>query len=324
MGAGSDTIMMLLEDLPSCFVKDYDYGLGLTQPYRFIVLAVEGLSDCTEIVISKQNRTGTDERKEIFYISTSDFETLRKSINNTASTARTATRFVNSATTRNFLAEKLGKPSIPVRTGRSPLRRRITNLALRGEEPLSQSDQDTILNTLSKNVKAIAKSKTNKLVSLQRDVELVTLDNLIERYEEMVKTKLPERKWQVFLNENPFILNLAFGYPVIKVHDQASVGGRKLSGAGGKIADFLVKNSMTNNSAIVEIKNPETNLLNKKPYRDGVYTPSGDLVGAINQALTQKLQFEREIAQIKENSGIYDIKSYSVHWLPDHGYDAKW
>ena len=188
-----DTIMMLLEDLPSCFVKDYDYGLGLTQPYRFIVLAVEGLSDCTEIVISKQNRTGTDERKEIFYISTSDFETLRKSINNTASTARTATRFVNSATTRNFLAEKLGKPSIPVRTGRSPLRRRITNLALRGEEPLSQSDQDTILNTLSKNVKAIAKSKTNKLVSLQRDVELVTLDNLIERYEEMVKTKLPER-----------------------------------------------------------------------------------------------------------------------------------
>ena len=70
---------------------------------------------------------------------------------------------------------------------------------------------------------------------------------------------------------------------------------------------------MTKNSAIVEIKTPRTKLLNARPYRSDVYTPSGDLVGAINQALEQKYQFEKGIAQIKENSGMYDIESYSVH-----------
>lgn len=106
---------------------------------------------------------------------------------------------------------------------------------------------------------------------------------------------------------------MAFGYPIIKVQDQASVGGRKLSGSGEKITDFLFKNSLTNNTAIFEIKTPQTALLNKKPFRDGVYTPSADLSGSINQTLDQKYQFQSQIAQIKNASRIYDIESYSVH-----------
>ena len=47
-----EEVMMVLENLPSAFTKDFDYGLGLAQEYRFIVEAVEALSDCTEIVIS--------------------------------------------------------------------------------------------------------------------------------------------------------------------------------------------------------------------------------------------------------------------------------
>ena len=36
-------------------------------------------------------------------------------------------------------------------------------------------------------------------------------------------------------------------------------------------------------------------------------------MGAINQALAQKNQFEKEVAQIKDNSGIRDMASYSVN-----------
>ena len=128
----------------------------------------------------------------------------------------------------------------------------------------------------------------------------------------MINAKLSEGRWQGFLNENSFLLNLAFGCPVVKVRDQASVGGHKLSGAGGKFTDFLVKNSLTNNSAIIEIKKPSTKLLQKGTYREGVYAPSGDLVGAVSQILDQKHNFEREIANIKNTSRIYDIESYSV------------
>lgn len=49
------------------------------------------------------------------------------------------------------------------------------------------------------------------------------------------------------------------------------------------------------------------------PFREGVYTPSADLSGSINQALDQKYQFQKQIAQIKDNSRIYDIESYAVH-----------
>ena len=49
------------------------------------------------------------------------------------------------------------------------------------------------------------------------------------------------------------------------------------------------------------------------PDRDGVYTPSANLSGSINQAPDQKYQFQKQITQIKDNTRLYDIKSYAVH-----------
>jgi Domain of unknown function (DUF4263) len=106
---------------------------------------------------------------------------------------------------------------------------------------------------------------------------------------------------------------MAFGYPIIKVKDQASVGGRKLSGDGDKITDYLVKNSPTNNTARFEIKTPQTAILNTRQFREGVYTPSAELSGSINQALNQRYQFQKHIASIKDNSRLYDLESYAVH-----------
>ena len=305
-------VMMVLESLPPWFIKDYDYGLGLTKAYRFIVHAVEDLTDCTEIVITVNHETGVDGNGKTFYISSKDLDSVRRTINRTIRNSQVAAQSVNYGATRNFFAEILGKPDVPIRTGRSPLRKSITDAVIRGGASLSEDEQDEVLDVVSKNTKSMAMSKPNKLATLKKDIELVTLEGLIERYQEMMHTRLTEMNWQEFLDENSFILGLAFGYPVIKVRGQASVGGHKLSGQGETIADFLVMNSLTNNSAIIEIKTPQTKLLNKAAYRREVYPPSGELVGAVNQALNQKHNFEREIAQIKDNSRIHDIESYSV------------
>ena len=307
-----DRVMMVLESLPSCFVKDYDYGLGFTQPYRYIVQSVEDLSGCEEIVISETNSTSIGKNGKVFYISTKDLDKLRRAINRTITTSQTAARSINYATTRNFLAEIIGQPEVPVRAGRSPMRKSITEAVRRGEASLSEDEQEEVLGVLEKHTKTIAVSKPSKLATLKRDIELVTLETLIDRYQEMIKADLKEKEWQDFLDTNSFILSLAFGYPIVKVRGQAWVGGHKLSGKGGTIADFLVKNGMTNNSAIIEIKTPQTDLLNKTPYRGEIYTPSGELVGAINQALGQKQSFEREISLIKDKSRLPDIESYAV------------
>ena len=305
-------VMMVLESLPSCFIKDYDYGLGFRKAFRFIVHAVEELTDCTEIAISESRKTGVDEKGKTFYISSTDLDKVRKTINRTVRNSQTAAQSVNYGATRNFFAEILDKPIVPIRTGRSPLRKRITEAVLRGEGSLSADEQDEVLDVVARNTKSLAMSQPDKLSTLKKDIKLVTLEALIQSYQEMMQTKLAEKHWQEFLDANSFILGLAFGYPVVKVRGQASVGGHRLSGGGETIADFLVKNSLTNNSAIIEIKTPQTKMFNKSAYLGEIYSPSGQLVGAVNQTLDQKHNFEREIARIKDNSRLFNIESYSV------------
>jgi len=303
----------VLENLPSTFTKDYAYGLGLAKPYRFIIDAVESLSDCSEIVITDKHASGpTQDGDGIFYISTQDFEQARVELNKIDRHAQSAVRAVKWTAAHNILAERLGAPKQEPKTGRHPYRKLFTAVA-EGKQELSEEDQNAVIGALTSHAADIAEDQPEKLAKLRGDIELVTLEALITRYEEMLGENLVEGRWQDFFNENPFILNMAFGYPVIKVRDQASVGGRKLSGDGEKITDFLVKNSLTNNTAIFEIKTPQTPILNKTTFRDGVYTPSADLSGSINQALDQKYQFQKQIAQIKDNTRLYDIESYAVH-----------
>lgn len=303
----------VLENLPSTFIKDYAYGLGLAKPYRFIIDAVESLSDCTEIVITGTHATGPDPNGNgIFYISTQDFEQARVELNKIDRHAQSAVRAVKWTAAHNIMAERLGVPKQDPRTGRHPYRKLFTAVA-EGKQELSEDDQNAVIGALTSHAADIAEAQPEKLAKLRGDIELVTLEALITRYEGMLGKNLAEGRWQDFFNENPFILNMAFGYPVIKVRGQASVGGRKLSGDGEKITDFLVKNSLTNNTAIFEIKTPQTPILKKTPFRDGVYTPSADLSGSINQALDQKYQFQKQIAQIKDNTRLYDIESYAVH-----------
>ena len=309
----SDEIVYILESLPAAFTKDYDYGLGLAKPYRFIIDAIERLCDCSEVVISHAYQTGPDRERGVFYISHEDFDTVRRALNSTTNISQSAARSVKESETYNFFAQKMGRPIIPVRVGRHPLRKLLTAAVRNGGAALSDREQDEVIGALAKNVRTISVAKPKKLVRLQRDIELVNLEGLIERFREMMSRRCAEMEWQLFFEENPFALGMAFGYPIIKVRERASVGGRTLTGAGDKIVDFLVKNSMTNNAAIVEIKTPWTKLLSEQSYRDGVFTPLAALTGAINQALDQKYRFEREIVQIKENSKTYDIASYSVH-----------
>ncbi|MDE2918770.1 MAG: DUF4263 domain-containing protein [Chloroflexota bacterium] len=304
--------MLTLEDLPSCFIKDYDHGLGFTKPYRFIIEAVELLSDCTSLVISRECETRIDPEDGEFYISIDDLEIVRKAIDRTVRHAQNAARSINYATTHNLFAAKTGHAFIPVKTGRSPLRKILTDAAIRSDDTLTQDEQDEMLDIFAKNTRSLAANKPRQLATLKTDIELVTIDTLIARFQELMGKRTTERLWQQFLNENSFILSLAFGYPIVKVCEQASMGGHTITGSGETIADYLVKNSLTNNCAIIEIKTAKTKLLNKSRYRGSVYSPSSYLVGAVNQALKQKNNFEREISRIKDNSRIYDIESFAV------------
>lgn len=106
------------------------------------------------------------------------------------------------------------------------------------------------------------------------------------------KANKSESFWQKKLSENAFALSQVFSYPVVIMLEQVYVGGKKMENTEGKIADFLIRSTLTQNVALVEIKTPATRLLGKA-YRAG-FSISSELSGAITQALAQRDAFMKE------------------------------
>lgn len=303
----------LLGQLPSGFMRDFAYGLGLVKDYRFIIEAIEEIPQIKHLVISWENETGISE--EFYTLSFKDYDSIRRGINRITSRQQNDGVKDKWILAHNSLLTSLDPKNFPEKT--RPYKKdtifKLISSDSKEAVPLSMADQNAAIRLVDQNKKEMAQRAPQQLLQLRRDIELVTLEVLIAKYEEMLAKDLPEARWQRLFNDNPFILNLAFGYPVIKIQDQAHVGGQQLSGSGETITDFLVKNSISNNAALFEIKTPGTPLLNKTAYRGQLYTPSSHLAGAMNQMLDQKNEFQKDIARIKENSRIYNLESYAVH-----------
>jgi len=97
-----------------------------------------------------------------------------------------------------------------------------------------------------------------------------------------------EEFWQKALADHSFVLEQIYSWPVTIVQEKAYVGGKTVQDRGGGIVDFLVKNQLTNNAALVEIKTPRTPLLAPGSYRDRVWPPSPELSGAVVQVLSYR------------------------------------
>lgn len=308
----TDEVLELLEELPSGFIKDYEYGLGLLRDYRFIINAIEEIPEIKHLVISKNRETNV--ARDIYTLSYSGFEAIRKGINSISRAHQTESRVEKSIFSHNSLLNKLNPSTYPEKL--KPYKKDIIYKLVSGtscsDSSLSNSDTDAVVGLISSNKQHIYKNNKKKIIQLQQDIDLLNLEWLVGETERLLAKKSSENNWQTLLNENPYILSLIFGYPILKIQGQASIGGRTLTGAGDKITDFLVKNNLTNNAALVEIKKPSTPLLKTSVYRAGVYASSNELSGSIGQLLDQKYKFQKEISAIKDNSGVYDIESYSV------------
>ena len=208
-----DDVMEILESLPPAFTKDYDYGLGLAKPYRFIIDTIEKICDCTELLISADRCTGIDDTGTVFCISHGDFETLRKSMNNATTHGRAATNSVKATLVQNFFAEKLGTERIPLRIGRHPLRRMLTEFVQSEGKTLSTQEQDDVLDVMTANITAISEKKPERLTRLRSDIEIVNPrdpDNAIRRHD---KRRTPRGRVAAVLQQEPVCLKHGFWIP---------------------------------------------------------------------------------------------------------------
>ena len=309
--SSANDVIALLEDLPSYCVKNPQFGLGFAQKYRAIAHAIEDLTDAEAILISHTRETGYDANTRTFILSEGDMDGLRLSINRVNNTTRLAANQVNATSTYNVLAEVLGVPQRPLKRGRSELRRVLTALA-NDERPLTRAEQVELVETLTLNAGPILQRKAALIDEIESGLAAARAQHLLKSLHHRINSGHPENDWQRFFQEHPFLLSMIFGRPFVKIADQASVGGRNLVGGGTTITDFLAKNELTNNAALLEIKTPDLDLLSKREYRKSVYAPSADLVGAISQALDQKRKFEQNIASILYDSDGPDVRAFHV------------
>jgi antiviral defense system Shedu protein SduA len=297
--------------LPAGFIKNIDAGLGFPKEYRSIVDSVEEIDGISTLVITKRGATRLD--GPCFYVAYREFEKLRLSLARITRGYQREGRIDRAIQSHNVLLTTLDPKRFPAK--RQPLKKDTISKLLVGRDhsksELSKGDRSGLVAAVRSSAPKFASETPHVLYELQRDIELVSLDVLIVRFREMLDKKLPESAWQKLFASNPFILSMLFGYPIVEVLGQAHVGGTALTGRGGKIADFLIKNQGTNNAALIEIKTPHTPLLGKE-FRGGVYPASNDLVGSVAQVLDQRYQFQKNIAQIKDATDIADIVSYSV------------
>jgi hypothetical protein len=306
---------ILNELLPSGFVKRYEYGLGFLKEYRFIVEALEDL-EIDHLIICKKNEEKIliDEASHTCKMKFSIFDKMRKDLNKITSRASKyscESKLIVANNILSFFLENEKYPQKKLPFYEDSLRKAIGAGLADISDNLSKNEQKKVLEFVSRNKTNIANTQPEILTKLHSEIETVTLENLIKNYEDNLKKKLGEEHWQNLFSKNPFILSMAFGFPMIKMGDTAYVGGKKISGNGEKITDFLVKNSLTNNVGLIEIKTPKTQILNKTPYRSSVFYPSSELSGSVNQLLDQKCKFQQEISRLRHTSRS-DIESYSI------------
>lgn len=94
-----------------------------------------------------------------------------------------------------------------------------------------------------------------------------------------------EKRWQEIIERNVWVIGQIFSHPLVLVKREAYLGGKSIRNTGGNTADFLLRNQMTGDALIVEMKTPATKLTTDGQYRNNAYPASKELAGAVQQVL---------------------------------------
>lgn len=151
------------------------------------------------------------------------------------------------------------------------------------------SSHESLKNSLSslanENLQALTTSAS--LEGLKR-VEALMRENLDNGKEEFWQQKV--------INENQWVLAQIFSCPCTIYAQKAFVGGKSLDNKGGNVCDFIYRNKMTQNVALIEIKTPCTEIVGK-PYRE-TYSMSLDMSGAVNQVLNYRDELQKNFSTL--------------------------
>lgn len=112
-----------------------------------------------------------------------------------------------------------------------------------------------------------------------------------------------EEDWQKFFEKNTWIFGYGLRYQFLKIiQAQPNYGGASIDRNGSQRGDFLAATEAgIKFSCLVEIKKPSTALLRKTQYRNGAWSISEELAGAISQVQVNCAQWENVDSRSDQN-----------------------
>jgi hypothetical protein len=144
----------------------------------------------------------------------------------------------------------------------------------------------------------------NSLQILNTSANVVRLRTAVKEWAEN-KESSDEELWQDLLAKHIHVLEQVYSWPVNIVGQKMYVGGKGVDNKGGGLVDFLLKNSLTNNVTLIEIKTPRTSLLKSTEYRTGIYNTSNDLTGSVMQVVNYRDSLLRNYQSL-ESTDLFD------------------
>lgn len=311
----ADDVVGLLDGLPEGFAKQFQFGLGLLWEYRFICEAIAEIPGVTTLLV----HGGSDDVRidlPFYILGLRRFHAVRKRVATITARYQREALADKRLFSHNNLLHAADQERFPQKIKKLRADAIVEMTKVGGEQTkLSRRDRRAVVKLVNENAEELARTEPQALFRLKSDIERVTLKELIATFEEMLTKNHAEGKWQAFFQANPFVLSMAFSVPAMLVESNPYVGGTSFNRRGGKIADFLLATASTGNLAIIEIKTPGSALMTKAPYREGVHGPSAELGGAVAQVLDQRLQLQKEILRLKDESQRHDLQAYAVRCI---------
>lgn len=127
-----------------------------------------------------------------------------------------------------------------------------------------------------------------------------------------------EAMWQHFFEEHPWIFGYGLKLIACRAFDeerfeQTVTGASAFAGAGDRVDALMTTQGHVRSLLFVEIKRPDTDLLARRPqagdldeYRSGVFIPSRELAGAINQvqvATHRAVRVLKDLTRARDGDG---------------------
>lgn len=261
-------------------------GLGLSRDLDPLWQGLSRIQQANVLVIGRRVSLHASDREIV--ISTQEVDTLRRAFNRIKTNGRKLIRQTKDGIVHDDVLTRLDSERFRRVVQVSPPLVQVQREGTKQAAARERAARHSTVQAVRKQLGDLVTEAPQALIMLHAEIERVTLAKMIDAFKEKLAAKHTEPHWQRFFEQNKFVLSMAFAHPVELAHTQFHAKGSTLTGRGAQIGDFLFKKS-GQALAIVEIKTPETTLLQNTAYRgEEVFGPASDLSAAVTQVLFQQ------------------------------------